>query len=420
VTLAPALQVQVCVKRNTPGSTHAKRAAHFTFYGADLRMTDKPKFGFIHYAVVFSDGLERVPAWLVLAALAMLVTHAAWLCNVMTGVGLAALLAIDWVMLAWLPKRSRSFGPVTASLLALSIVRWALVMAAASAQVTWITATIIVVQPVITSAAWYGLWIEPFRLGVTRVQIKSPKLNGHKPLRLLHLSDLHIERITRREQKLLRLVDELRPDLIVFTGDYLNLSYTHDERAHADCREVLAQLHAPMGVYAISGSVSVDPQPVVTKLLDGLSVQRLDNQVHAIKIAGDEPSLAVIGVTCTNNAPRDSETLRQVMGQVPNNPCTPFTLLLYHTPDIIPQAARQGVDLYLCGHTHGGQVRLPLFGALVTSSRFWKRYEIGRYVESSTTLYVSRGIGLEGKGAPRVRFLCSPEIELFELHGSDE
>lgn len=382
-------------------------------------MTDKPKFGLIHYAVVFSDWLERIPAWLLFVLLAMLAAHAARMWNVVAGVGLAALIAVDWGMLAWLPKRDRSFGPVTASLLALAIVRWALVIAAAFAQAAWITATVIVVQLAITTAAWYGLWIEPFRLGVTRVQIKSPKLNGHKPLRLLHLSDLHIERITQRERELLRLVDQLQPDLIVFTGDYLNLSYTHDERAHADCREVLAQLRAPMGVYAISGSVSVDPQPVVTKLLDGLSVQRLDNQVHSIKLAGDEPSLAVIGVTCTNNVPRDSETLRRMMDQVPNNPCMPFTLLLYHTPDIIPQAAREGVDLYLCGHTHGGQIRLPLFGALVTSSRFWKKYEMGRYIEGNTTLYVTRGIGMEGKGAPRARFLCPPEIELFELRGSD-
>jgi predicted MPP superfamily phosphohydrolase len=85
----------------------------------------------------------------------------------------------------------------------------------------------------------------------------------------------------------------------------------------------------------------------------------------------------------------------------------------------MPQAAALGVDLYLAGHTHGGQWRLPLFGAILTSSKFWKRYEAGAYQEGSTHLYVSRGIGLEGFGTPRARFFCPPEVVLISLSGSD-
>jgi hypothetical protein len=96
-----------------------------------------------------------------------------------------------------------------------------------------------------------------------------------------------------------------------------------------------------------------------------------------------------------------------------------FTLLLYHTPDLMPAAVPAGIDLYVCGHTHGGQIRLPFYGAIVTSSVQGKRYEMGQYTEQATTLYVSRGIGMEGKGAPRMRFLCTPEVELFELRGDD-
>ena len=75
------------------------------------------------------------------------------------------------------------------------------------------------------------------------------------------------------------------------------------------------------------------------------------------------------------------------------------------------------VDLYLSGHTHGGQVRLPFYGAPVTLSRFGKKYEAGMYtsIGCETKLYVNRGIGLENKPAPKVRFLCRPEITVFEL-----
>ena len=98
-----------------------------------------------------------------------------------------------------------------------------------------------------------------------------------------------------------------------------------------------------------------------------------------------------------------------------SDPDRAFTLLLYHSPDLMPEAVELGIDLYLCGHTHGGQIRLPLLGAVLTSSDFWKRYEMGRYEEGKTTLYVSRGLGLEEKGAPHARFLAPPEIILWTL-----
>ena len=83
------------------------------------------------------------------------------------------------------------------------------------------------------------------------------------------------------------------------------------------------------------------------------------------------------------------------------------------------QAIESGVDLYLCGHTHGGQVRLPLIGPLVTSSRLGRRYVMGHYHEGRTHLYVSRGIGFEGLGAPRIRLLCPPELTLITLNPAE-
>jgi hypothetical protein len=83
----------------------------------------------------------------------------------------------------------------------------------------------------------------------------------------------------------------------------------------------------------------------------------------------------------------------------------------------MPLVQQYPVDLYLCGHTHGGQVRMPWYGAVLTSSSLGKRYEMGEYVEQNTRLYISRGIGLEGLSAPRLRLLCPPEIVLWELSG---
>ena len=91
-----------------------------------------------------------------------------------------------------------------------------------------------------------------------------------------------------------------------------------------------------------------------------------------------------------------------------------FKIFLYHYPDLIKNAAVQNVDLYCAGHTHGGQVALPLYGAIITFSKFGKQYEAGLYREGATWLYVNRGVGLEGGSAPRVRFWARPELTIIE------
>ena len=92
-----------------------------------------------------------------------------------------------------------------------------------------------------------------------------------------------------------------------------------------------------------------------------------------------------------------------------------FGVLLHHYPDLIEEPAVSKVDLYLTGHTHGGQVALPLYGALITLSKHGKRYEAGKYVVGDTILYVNRGIGMEGGRVPRVRFWARPEITVFDI-----
>jgi predicted MPP superfamily phosphohydrolase len=86
----------------------------------------------------------------------------------------------------------------------------------------------------------------------------------------------------------------------------------------------------------------------------------------------------------------------------------------------MPLVQQYPIDLYLCGHTHGGQIRLPFYGAILTSACTGKQYEMGPYLEQETLLYISRGIGLEGLSAPRMRLLCRPEIILFTLSNGQE
>jgi predicted MPP superfamily phosphohydrolase len=94
-----------------------------------------------------------------------------------------------------------------------------------------------------------------------------------------------------------------------------------------------------------------------------------------------------------------------------------YRILLFHYPDFAQLAAQAHVDLYLAGHTHGGQVRVPFYGALLVNSLVSGEYQMGRYDIEDTTLFVSRGVGFSGGYEPQVRFRCPPEVVLITLRG---
>ena len=320
---------------------------------------------------------------------------------------------VDGAGLALLPRRGRSFGPVTSPLLALTLGRTGLTLAAGLLWPAWPGLLLVVgLDLAITAVFLYATWVEPFRITVTLEELHSPKLRTGAPVRLLHISDLHVERATAREHELLRLVKELAPDAIVLTGDYINLSYVDDAQAQGEVRDLLAGLCdvARGPLYAVTGSPPVDLPEVVPGVFEDLPINWLLDTVTEVRINGQ--SLRIAGLRCTRDRSLDAPHLQRLLA---DNPGDAFTLLLYHSPDLMPEAVALGVDLYLCGHTHGGQIRLPFFGALITSSQFWKKYEMGRYDEGDTTLYVSRGLGMEGFGAPRARLLAPPEIVLWTI-----
>jgi uncharacterized protein len=311
----------------------------------------------------------------------------------------------DWILLAALPRAGKSYGPSQPPTLVLAVMR--------AFPAALPTPFNFIAQLVGTMLVVYGFWIEPHRLSVTHQKLTTPKLKSDaRPLRVLHLGDLHVERVTARERELVAHAHELKPDVILFSGDFLSLSYVDDPVAQLHAQEILRQLAAPLGVFAVTGSPPVDKPEVIEKLLNGMPLRWLRDE--RISLDHDGQRVDVVGITCTHKPHVDGATLDSILHGDPDD----LTILLYHTPDLAPVAAEQGVDLQLSGHTHGGQVRIPFFGAIYAASLYGKLFEVGRHQIEGLTLYVTRGIGLEGEGAPRVRFLCPPEIILWEISGS--
>lgn len=372
------------------------------------------------------------PGWLVLLAAALLALVAGgvwWL------VGADATLALsvaavqflfilgDATILWSLPRLAISFGPWKGQLFPLATPRILATVLCAAAAVwfgrEWGLGLALLVQLIGSAALVWGALVEPAQLQLTSLSVTTDRLPPDaRPWRLLHITDIHLERFGRREAQLLNHVRETRPDAILLTGDYVNLSYQRDPQTHQQVRQLLSQLSAPFGVYATLGSLAVDLRGVVPPLFQGLPVTLLRCDCQLLE--ADDSRLLLLGLDCTHDIPTDGRRLQALTANIPTHLADCPRILLYHSPELMLQAAEQEIDLYVCGHTHGGQVRLPLVGALLTSSQLGRQYAMGHYRRGRTHLYVSRGVGLEGLSAPRVRFLCRPEITLITLTGADQ
>lgn len=241
----------------------------------------------------------------------------------------------------------------------------------------------------------YGFLIEPFFPQVTKKIVYSNKLKKTN-LRIIQLSDLHCESKLRNEKKLADIINPMKPDIIVFTGDALN-----EPQGVSNFTYAMKGLNANIGKYAIKGNWDTD----IKKLFEDCGFKKLDNENILLKKDGEEFTISGLNFGYEG----------QIKGLFEKQDIQKFNIFLYHTPDLIEMVSESYTDLYLCGHTHGGQVRIPIYGAIITLSKYGKKYEMGEYKVNNTLLYVNRGLGMEGGEAPRVRFLARPEITVFDI-----
>lgn len=247
----------------------------------------------------------------------------------------------------------------------------------------------------------YGYFVEPRWIEIKVIEIPTAKLL-HTTLRIVQISDLHCETKTLNENKIVEIVNSLRPDLILFTGDGLNTS-----KALPVFRDTMRRLKATIGKYAVTGNDDLAIERVPDLFYDtGFHLLKEEN----IQLIKDGELFFISGLRYEY-----SNQWRPALSQAPDGS---YSIFLYHTPDLIEDFKGVNVDLYLAGHAHGGQVALPFYGALITLSRYGKKYESGEYSVNGVTLYVNRGIGTEGKVILTARFFARPEITVFEIKPS--
>jgi predicted MPP superfamily phosphohydrolase len=259
-----------------------------------------------------------------------------------------------------------------------------------------------------TALSASGIW-SAYRLPeVTRRTLLFPDLPpGLDGLTVLHLSDLHagVHLGEDKMQDIVTRAQALRPDLIVQTGDMIDISRAYIPPYVRAFRE----LSAPLGVVTVLGNHDryTGERDVIRACRDAGQVF-VQNGCHVLERNG--ATLALLGIDDPHNWTADDPQPDDVDAALATAPPDAFHVLLAHRPGAWDTAAPRGIPLTLAGHIHGGQFYLPLIGW--SPGRLITKYVMGHFQRGNSQLYVSRGIGVVG--VP-IRVFAPPEIELFEL-----
>jgi predicted MPP superfamily phosphohydrolase len=241
--------------------------------------------------------------------------------------------------------------------------------------------------------------IEPHWLDVTRISIHSSEID--ETVRLVVIADIQTDHTGVYEDRVMTVALQQNPDMLLFVGDYIQMPWSSDEYQNEihKLNNILKghDLTVPLGAYALAGNV--DQPEAWFHAFDDLPVV----------VVRDTESFDLGTMYLTALDLHDSY-LSQI--SVPQK--EKFHIVLGHSPNF--SLGDINADLLLAGHTHGGQVRLPLIGPVITLSAVPRTWAAGKTeISPGKTLVVSRGVGMERLDAPRMRFLCRPEIVVIDL-----
>jgi predicted MPP superfamily phosphohydrolase len=247
----------------------------------------------------------------------------------------------------------------------------------------------------------YGAW-NAFNPQIKNVQVSIKNLPEQwKGKRIVQLSDVHLGHVYQTDflAKIVKMTNELRPDVVVITGDLFDGMDGHLENLVGPLKD----LQAPYGTYFITGNhetyLGVDKS---FSILDGTKVKILNDAVK------DLDGLQLIGISYPERG--QVKNLGQTIKMLPDYVVGKPTILLYHAPTGILEAKEAGVNLQLSGHTHVGQ----LFPFSIITDLIYKGYDYGLHTLGDYSIYTTNGVGTWG---PPIRTGNTPEIVNITLGG---
>jgi len=270
---------------------------------------------------------------------------------------------------------------------------------------------VIIVIILITSIGLYSRFIATKGLNVKEYKIENTKITDNfYGLKIIHLSDIHFGSTVNKAdlEKMVTKVNLIKPDIIVLTGDLLTEEWPYDEN---ELIEAMSKLNAKLGKYAVRGNhdFKVDSYD---SIIEKIGFTKLDDNYDIIYQGSNDP-IIISGID--SNYSYDEKKVKELNNYLnnlkENNIDRYYSILLIHEPDYIDNLNLDNYDLILAGHSHGGQVRLPIIGKIYTPEGS-KKYYNGYYNVSNTDMYISSGMGTSGL---KVRLFNRPSFNFYRL-----
>ena len=272
--------------------------------------------------------------------------------------------------------------------------------------------TIIVILIIFTLFYCYGRLYGTKGLVIKEYNIVDKDLpESFNNIKIVHFSDLHYGRHLFIEDlsQIIIKINNQKPDIVIFTGDLIDEDTVFTENERTKIIEQLNKIETTLGKYAVLGNHDYKNEEF-TKILEESDFTLLDNEYELIYYKSNEPIL-ISGLDDTLEGTPDLTTTFPSDIVIPE-----FRILLVHEPDYADEVTKYNYNLILSGHSHQGQVRLPLIGAIAKVPGAKKYYNNSFYQLETSKLYISSGIGTS---AHYIRFLCKPSINIYYLKNKE-
>ncbi|MFT7462158.1 MAG: putative MPP superfamily phosphohydrolase [Pseudohongiellaceae bacterium] len=256
--------------------------------------------------------------------------------------------------------------------------------------------------------AIHARWIEPYDLRVERVAVELPSTAaGQESIRVGVLADLEAVAVGDHERSAVTKVMAEHPDLILVAGDVFQSGAKQGTAPIAEMRDLFDRLWAPGGVWVVPGEPA--EAELLREVVRGTHVRLLEDETVTIQLGDRQLTLLGLG--------ESEESSRALLDFEDRPGDDDIRLVLCHMPRAVMDLRRDSrVDLVVAGHTHGGQVVLPLIGPPIVLSPLPRSIAAGGLHDyRGNGVYVSRGLGIERQQAPQIRFFCPPEVSLLTL-----
>ena len=260
---------------------------------------------------------------------------------------------------------------------------------------------------VLGAVGFYGTHLEPYWIRTERVTLDVAPVDG-EPIRVGVLADIQTDSIGDYERDAIDRLMREEPDLVLVAGDFVQDDEAGFLSQLDGLRGLLGELAAPGGVFVVEGDV--DSPERMAMMTEGLDVDWLDHEVVTTEVRG--VTIHIGGIPPSYDSPRSRATIAELAG----SDGAGLRILLSHRPDAVDEVPEGGVDLVVAGHTHGGQVRLPLVGPPITMSGVPRSVAGGGlHAVDGVPIYLSNGVGMERHQAPQVRLGDRPSVGVVTL-----